>query len=141
MVFLEEMNADVLERVSDLIKANAFYGTTSLIKSDSCAKALISASQFIFGQMDRQQHSNIVCSMLAALEGKFGFNTVNSKTEINPIWLSALTCMYWFFDLDKTARMKIFYNDALCTNTVLEISNLIECCRNNSPKCRPIIPI
>jgi hypothetical protein len=137
----EISHAEVLQRISELTKNNAYYGVTALLKNDDAAHSLINASRSIFNKMPEYQHSNIVCSILKALDGEFGFCAVNAKTELNPIWVSPLTSMYWFFDLDKTAKMKLYYEAALKTSAVHELSEIINAQRKNSVKIKMGIPI
>ena len=137
----EISHAEALQRISDLSTKDAYYGVSALLKNTPAAQALIKASEFVFSQMPKHQHSNIICSILKALNGKFGFCKVNEKTENDPIWLSVLTSMYWFFDLDSTAKMKLFYSESLNTSTVAALSDLIEQCRGDTTKARPCIPI
>jgi len=137
----EVSHAEVLQRISDLVKNNTYFGVTALLKNCGAANCFIDAAEYIFGRMPAHQHSNIVCSILKSISGEFGFNAVNTKTEINPIWISALTSMYWIFDLNGAAKMKLFYNKALKTDTVQEISKLIENYRGNAAKLRMTIPL
>lgn len=137
----EISHAEVLERISELVKKDAYYGVTGLVKNSIVGKYFVNAVKYIFDKMNNHQHSNIVCSILKSIDGEFGFRAVNVKTEINPIWISAFTSMYWFFDLDKTVKMKLFYNQALKTSTIQEISELIDCCRKSNNKIKMPIPI
>lgn len=91
--------------------------------------------------MPSEKHSNIVSSIIKAMSGNFGDTLVNEKAT-SPIWVSALTNMYWFFDLDAVAKMKLFYNDVLQTETVEEVANVIELIRETKKSCiRSNIPI
>lgn len=137
----ELSHADVLQRVSDLIKAGGYYGISSLVKSDAAAKDFITACGYIFGRMPKHQQSNIVNSILRSIKGSFGYTAFNEKTSANPIWISALTSMYWFFDLDKTVKMKLFYDDIINTTTVAEVSDAIEKTRKNNAGQYTNIPI
>jgi len=102
---------------------------------------LISACHYIFNRMPEQQHSNILCSILSSMDGAFGYTAVNVKTELNPIWVSALTSIYWFFDLDRVSRLKLFYGAALKTGTVQGMAECINDFRNKRPAGRPGIPL
>lgn len=137
----EVAHADALERVSDLIAARRYHGVAALVDGYDDAVDFIACCRHIFSKMPMAQHSNIVCSILKALEGRFGYTAVNAKTEINPIWLSALTTLYWFFDLDKTVKMKLYYRDVLNTATIMDVSNAIDKYRGAPGKKYRGIPI
>jgi len=137
----EVAHADVLARLSDLISSRGFQGVSSLLPDDEAAKDLFEAAAYIFERMPEHQHSVIICSMLKALDGAFGYQSVNVKTEFNQIWLSPLTCLYWFCDLDKTARLKPYYDQVKNSDSVTAVSQAIEKYRPISKTVRPSIPI
>ena len=137
----EVCHSDALARTAELIQNNGYFGVSALVNVENETKLFVDACDFIFSKMPAHQHSNIVCSILSALRGDFGYVTVNEKTKIHPIWVSALTNMYWFFDLDKAARLKLFYDDAVHTSTVEEMASTIEKYRPNPKTEQTRIPI
>lgn len=138
----EVSHAEVLCRISELIKLDKFYGVSSLLRNTLIGKDFMDAVNFIFDKMPAKHHSNIVSSIVRSMEGCFGDTAVNEKTIDNPIWISALTNMYWYFDLEAVAKMKLFYQEALNTSTVEEISMCIDNIhRLIGNKNKPGIPI
>ncbi len=73
-----------------------------------------------------EKHSVIAGSVVEALKGRFGFSRFNAKTQTAPVWLSALTSLYWFFDLDAVARAKPYLSEVLQTDTVTDVADAIE---------------
>ncbi|WP_010249395.1 DUF1152 domain-containing protein [Acetivibrio cellulolyticus] len=137
----EVSHAEALNRVSDLIKEDKFFGVASILKNTETGKEFVQAVEYIYKNMPSEKHSNIVSSIIKAMSGNFGDTLVNEKAT-SPIWVSALTNMYWFFDLDAVAKMKLFYNDVLQTETVEEVANVIELIRETKKSCiRSNIPI
>lgn len=137
----EVAHADALERVADLIAQKGYHGVAALIDADPAARDFVACCDFIFGRMPPVQHSNIVCSVLKALAGRFGPCAVNAKTESSPVWVSPLTSMYWFFDLAKTVAMKLFYPEIVDSMTVAEVSAAIDGHRKKAKRTFPVIPI
>lgn len=121
----EVAHADVLERVSELTSRNYFYGVSALLKSSQVGSDFMNAVDFIFNKMDIKHRSVIVSSIVKSMEGMFGNNVVNLKTVDRPVWLSPLTNLFWFFNLDGVARLKLFYSDVLETDSVAEVSDII----------------
>ncbi|MCX7746923.1 MAG: DUF1152 domain-containing protein [Clostridia bacterium] len=122
----EVSHGEALERVSGLIKNDKFYGVSSLLKNTAIGKTFLDAVYYIFERMPSKHHSNIVGSIVKAMEGSFGDTAVNEKTAANPIWVSAFTNMFWYFELEAVAKMKLFYEEVLGSNTVEEVSNSID---------------
>lgn len=137
----EVAHAEALERISELTKNNGFLGVSSLLPNNQGAQDLISASRFIFNKMPKHQHSVIIGSLLKSLEGAFGYQSVNVKTETHPVWISPLTNLYWFFDLDAVAHLKIYYDRVINSDSVLEVSQAIEAIRSFGVKSYKDIPI
>ena len=42
------------------------------------------------------------------------------------MWISALTSLYWFFDLDAVAKAKPYRNEVLKTDNGTDVSDAIE---------------
>ena len=137
----EVSHADALARVAQLTKTNDFFGVSCLLANQSSCLDFLKAVRHILDRTAKQHHSNIVGSMVKAVEGDFGEMAVNAKTIDSPIWVSPLTNMFWYFDLGAVARMKLFYKDALRTDTVAEVADLIADIRKNLRFTRASIPI
>ncbi len=118
-------HTDVLERVSDLIAKDKFLGVSSLLKNDKTGEDFIEGANYIFNHMAPEARSTIVSSIINAMKGSFGDREVNLKTRNSPVWLSPLTTFYWFFELPAVAKMKIFYEEVLNTDSVSDVSEII----------------
>jgi hypothetical protein len=138
----EVSHSEVLERISELIKTDNFFGVSSILKTDIEGKLFIDSINYINDKMESGYHSTIVGSILKSLYGNFGDMPVNQKTIERPIWISPLTSMYWFCDLTEVAKMKLFYSKVLDTDSVNEVSEIIENIRKEDKRLKKdIIPI
>ncbi len=127
----EISHAQVLNRISDLIKIDKMLGVTSLLKSSQIGETFIKAVKFIYQNSQRDHESNIVSSLIKSMIGEFGDTAVNSKTQERKIWISPLTSLFWFFDLCAVAEMKIFHKDVLETDSVEEVNKILETIRKD----------
>ncbi|WP_177198131.1 DUF1152 domain-containing protein [Nitrosomonas communis] len=119
-------HAQALRRMSELIAQDAHLGVGTVIRSTPTGKAFVSLVEYLFNQMPPQGKSTMASSLLAAMNGAFGRTPVNYKTDYQPPWLSPLTTLFWYFQADDVARMKLFYNEVLQTTTVTEVNAAIE---------------
>lgn len=119
-------HAQVLNRMADLIAQNAMVGVGMLLKNSRSGLDFIQAANFIHGQMEPNQQSTIVSSIISAMNGAFGRISVNAKTQERQPWISPLTAIYWYFQAEPVATMKLFYNFAQNSNTIVEIATAIE---------------
>ncbi len=125
----EVRHADVLRRIADLIKSDGFLGVCACLKKSHYGSAFLRALHTVHGSMDRLQHSIIASSIEAAMNGTFGETILTPRTETAPVWVSPLTLLYWFFDLNKVATSKPYYRDVLKSETVMQVSDIIEAWR------------
>ncbi|MBN2536081.1 MAG: DUF1152 domain-containing protein [Spirochaetales bacterium] len=123
-------HAQVLNRISDLIKMNSFSGIGAIIKTDPIGNKFYNIIKSIYIKLPQIKQSIIVNSILASMDGIFGRNSIHPKTEINPPWISPLTSLFWYFNADSVAKIKLFYNDVLDTETVEEVSEAISIIRD-----------
>ena len=89
-------------------------------------RAFSSAVDYIFNQMPAQGRSTIVASLAASMTGAYGHTSVNVKTDSRRPWLSPLTTLFWYFQADNVARMKLFYTEALSSTTVHQVNAAIQ---------------
>ena len=137
----EVSHYEALQRMSELAKAEKFSGTCSLVRQDPLTKRFDDCIQYTYSRLDGNKHSNILSSIRASYNGSFGDTAVTQKVDFSPIWISPLTSIYWFFDLDAVARMKLFYENVLETTNVMMVAQEIEKVRPKKPENKPIIPI
>lgn len=137
----EVSHADVLARIAQLTASRDFYGVGSLVASDPSCRGFLDAVDHVWRRTLPQQHGNIVGSIVKSVAGAFGDVAVNTKTVERPIWVSPLTNLYWYFDLGAVARMKLYYRDAVQTDSVGQVVELINNLRKNLHVERQNIPI
>lgn len=119
-------HAQVLNRIANLIRKNAMLGVGMLLKNMPEVSAFLDAVHYIFRPSAPLQRSTIISSILASIEGAYGYTSVNEKTMERPPWLSPLTLIMWYFQAEAVARMKYFYEDAKNSETVEEVAKAIE---------------
>jgi len=119
-------HADALMRVAQQVALGGMLDVSALLPSNPAGKLFMEAVDFIHAKAGPEWHSNMASSILAALKGKFGHHDLTLKTTESPIWVSPLTLLYWFFKLESIAEAKPFAAKALKTETVQEMTSLIE---------------
>jgi hypothetical protein len=125
-------HADALLRISQQIALGGMLGVCALLPGQEEGRHFSDAVDFIHAASDPEWHSNMAGSVQAAMKGKYGYQTLNVRTRESPIWVSPLTLLYWFFQLDTVVASKPFGQDALTTQTPLEMFNLIQATRERS---------
>lgn len=125
-------HAQVLNRIADLIKEKAFLGTGTILKNENIGEKFYNAIKEIYIQIPQMRQSIIVNSILASMEGNYGKTVIHPKTEMNPPWISPLTSLIWYFKADPVAKMKLFYNEAVQSETVKEVADAINAFRQEN---------
>jgi hypothetical protein len=126
-------HAQALNRMSDLIQQDAFLGVGSIRKNTKTGAEFMEAVETIFQQLSPVRRSIIVSTMIASMKGIYGKTVVHEKTHNSPPWISPLTSLLWFFQADKVAQMKLFYEEAKNSMTVAEVASSIESARKQHP--------
>ena len=81
-------------------------------------------------------------SLAYALNGSFGEVSVTPKTVESPVWVSPLTLLFWFFDLEAVAAAKPYREEILLTDTLDAVADAIERVRQGRRvRAREDIPI
>ena len=119
-------HAQALNRMADIIKLNGFLGIGVILKNNDIGKTFYEAIHFIFSYLPSLQRSIILSAILASMDGAFGRTVVHEKTQYNPPWISPLTAMIWYFKAESVAQLKIFYQKAKNSSSVVEVVNAIE---------------
>ncbi len=122
----EFLTPQVLNRMADLVAQDAMLGVGMVLKHTSVGIDFIHASSYIHQQMEAYQQSTIVSSIISAMNGSFGRTSVNVKTQERMPWISPLTALYWFFQAEPVARLKLFFNAVADSNTIEEIAQAID---------------
>jgi len=118
-------HAEVLENMARALSQQKMLGVTSIINNPRIQAEFEECFVYFFNNVPQVHHSTIVGSIAAALRGLFGDHEVNYKTKLAPVWLSPLTTLFWYFDLSAIAKSKLYYNEALITETTGEIGHII----------------
>lgn len=135
-------HAQALARIADLTRDDALLGVTTLLDSTTEGAHFVDAANYIFDHQRNVRQSVVVSSLLSALRGEFGERAVNSYTEMTPLWVSPLMCLFWFFDLEVVARHKLFLEPLMQTQTLGEAADrLHEFTSSQPPKHWEGIPI
>jgi hypothetical protein len=119
-------HAQALNRMAELSAKNAFLGVGVVLQHDEVGRTFLEAVRFVFDQVSPVRRSIILSTMVAAMSGKFGHVSVHEKTNDTPPWLSPLTTLYWYFDADAVARLKLFYQEVLQSESVSDVNKAIE---------------
>lgn len=125
-------HSDALLRISQQIALGGMLGVSALLPGDEEGRLFSQAVDFIHSRSKPEWHSNMAGSIQAATRGKFGYQSLNVRTEESKIWVSPLTLLYWFFQLDTLVDSKPFAAEGRKTETALEMFELIERTRERS---------
>lgn len=125
-------HAQALNRIADLIKMDAMLGVSAILKNNEIGMSFIEAINFIFEKTSPIKRSIILSTILSAINGNYGRKIVNEKTIYNPPWISPLTLLIWYFDAKAVAKMKLFYEQALNSQTVEDVANAIQLSREKT---------
>ena len=127
-------HAQVLARISDLTKADAFHGVSALLPSSDEGRAFKEAGEYILAHQQGMHQSVVLSSMLSALRGDFGEQVVNPYTQNTPPWISPLMTLYWFFDLPEVARQNLYLPRLRTTQTFAEAADRLHEFMKTRPK-------
>lgn len=128
----EVRHSDALMRVSQQIAMGGMLGVEALLPQSEEGRLFSEAVDYIHARSNPEWQSNMAGSIQAAMRGKFGYQRLNVRTTESPIWVSPLTALYWYFQLDTVVDSKPFVQDGLKTETALEMYELIQRTRDRS---------
>lgn len=118
----------VLENISNLIRQGAFYGSFSLTKHMPEAIAYKASCDAVW-EYGRKSH--IQTKIISALEGSFGCNLYDGVdahlSEASDVtFVSALSSIYWFFDLALVVRENHAISSLKSGNTFVDAKILLK---------------
>jgi hypothetical protein len=119
-------HADALMRIAQQVALGGMLDVSALLPQNEVGKLFMDAVDFIHNKAGNDWHSNMASSVVAALKGKFGHHDLTNKTTEAPIWVSPLTLLYWFFQLETVAEAKPFNQKAIKGETVQDMIDLFE---------------
>lgn len=112
-------HAQVFERISELARANAYWGAAALVAGTPSTDAYVRAVEYVFAGQAQQKRSHVHSVITRALAGEFGAPAPH-------VWLSALASMFWFFDGREVARTHQFLEYLHATESMWEVAARIE---------------
>lgn len=127
-------HAQVLARIADLTRADAFYGVSALLPQSEEGLAFTAAGEYLFAHQQGMHQSVVLSSMLSALRGEFGEQAVNPYTQNTPPWISPLMTLYWFFDLPEVAHQNLYLSRLQTTQTFHEAAERLHEFMKTRPK-------
>ena len=135
-------HADVLERMAELTRQDAFLGVAALVRNSDVGRHFEQAVEAVHACFSKTFHSIIVSSILAGMHGRFGEVNLTPRTDWHPIWISPLQTLYWAFLLDPIAAAKPYRAEVMESETVEEVAEAIERARDRiGVGPRTVIPI
>ena len=119
-------HAQALARMADLTRVGASLGVGQVLPQTEIGRTFIDAAESVFSWLPSIKRSIIVSTILASMNGRFGRTSVTAKTRERKPWISPLQSLYWYFDANAVAKMKLFYNEVIASTTVAEVVEAIE---------------
>lgn len=131
---------DALEHMARLTPA--MLGVSALLKGSQAGDHFDRALDYLHRRMESHWHSNMASSIQAAMRGVFGYASPTVKTQNDPVWISPLQQIYWFYELDPIVEAKPYLAEGLRSERVGEMHELIQALRDRGPiALRRDIPI
>jgi hypothetical protein len=91
-----------LENVAALARTNAYYGSCALIPQMSAFQFYQQAARYVF-EHGKHEASRIQTRLIPAVWGKFGDYNWYDHPRQPEVFLTPLTALYWFFDLEAVS--------------------------------------
>lgn len=128
-------HAQVFERMSELTRANAYYGASALVPGDPATDVYLRAVDFVFANQALQKRSHVHKVITRSTRGDFGQDAPH-------VWLSPLASMYWLFDAHAVARTHLFLDFLRDTDTIWDVAARVEGARKDlAIRAREAIPL
>jgi hypothetical protein len=126
-------HAQALQCMAQLTAQSAFLGVGSIRKNTPSGAEFLRAVESIFERLSPVRRSIIVSTMVASMRGVYGKAVVHDNTHHSPPWISPFTSLIWYFEADAVAMMKLFYEDAKTSESIVEVATAIERVRSQRP--------
>ena len=104
-------HAQFLEAVAEITRAGGYLGAWSLTREMPDVQRYMEAVDYVNGIMFNQP-SIVSSSIVSAIEGEFGDQHRNFRTEGSQLFINALMAFYWCFRLECVAE-RILYKEAI----------------------------
>lgn len=122
-------HADVLEAIAAIDQAGGYLGVFPLLRGMPEVERYREACEYVF-QATPERPSIVNLSILSAIDGEFGDHHRTERTRGSELFINPLMSLVFAFELGPLAR-RVQYLDALeHTQTIFEISAVLEGVRN-----------
>jgi hypothetical protein len=109
---------------TELARQRAYLGAAAIVPASPEGQAYSSALRFVLEHQRQQKTSHVQGVILSAMEGAFG-------EEGPDTWISPLSSLVWFFELEQVARSHLFLDHLRDTDTIFDVTRIIRACRQN----------
>jgi len=133
-------HAQVLEAVAELSRGGGYLGAFSLLPQMSEFALYKSAVEAVHAAME-EQPSIVNASILSAVEGDFGDVHRTHRTRGSKLFINPLMAIYFAFDLAAVARRVLYLQHLKGTQTMFEVSAIIEGFQRGCGSLKPWAPI
>ena len=130
----------VLENIALLFRDDGFFGTCTLAKKHEEYIYYKSLYESIFIKNPLHKKSHIHPRIMAAVEGRFGYEQSSGGTIMkgeSEVFISPLMATMWWFDLDKVINRNLLIEKLMFDKTFMESISSIDKI-NKSRDYRPI---
>ena len=134
-------HAHALEAVAELTRGGGFLGVLSLLQGMPEVQRYVEATEAVLENMP--DHPSIVsCSILSALEGKYGDHHRTARTGGSKLWINPLMTLYWCFRLGSVASRIRYLHLVKRTRTQWDLIRAIEEFRDHctARRARTVLP-
>jgi hypothetical protein len=133
-------HAHVLETIASLTRDGAYLGAFSLLPTMQEFTLFKSAVDAAHASM-RGHESIVNSSIVSAIEGDFGDVHKTTRTRGSELFINPLMALYFTFDLAGLARHVAYLPRIKSTQTMFEVSAIIEAHQRSLPSLKPWVTI
>ena len=116
-------HAQALARMAELRRLGGFLGASMLDEATAEGRAYASALAHVQDHQQGVRTSHVQRVVLGSARGEFGGE--------GDVWLSPLSALVWYFDLDHVADSHLFLQHLDGTETAFEVTVRIQACRRD----------
>jgi hypothetical protein len=129
-------HAQVLENVAALTMQGGYLGAFSLLPQMEEFRLYKRALDTAHDAMP-EQPSIVNASIISAVEGDYGNVHRTKRTRGSKLWINPLMAMYFTFDLVAVARRALYLELIKNTQTIFEVTAIIEAFQREHQALRP----
>ncbi len=126
----------MLETVAALSRDGGYLGAFSLLPNMPEFALYKSAVETVNAAMP-EQPSIVNSSIVSAVEGEFGDVHRTQRTRGSTLWINPIMAMYFAFDLPAVARSVLYLPHIKQTQTMFEVTAIIEGYQRGCGALRP----